>query len=146
VIPLYGRGNTDGKDPRDKVPPRPQVTLPVPAPLAENCRNSYFTTPLLPFSLFLPLQVINAARFLLYRYTVCLCHSWEGMLTRTQTIPIALYCHDIVYRYTVYSVPVQCRAVSGMFERLTCHGTERLVCLKFSFVRNAFRPLKMNKF
>merc|ERR1712025_689950 len=24
VIPLYGRGNTDGKDPRDKVPPRPQ--------------------------------------------------------------------------------------------------------------------------
>jgi len=24
VIPLYGRGNPDGKDPRDKVPPRPQ--------------------------------------------------------------------------------------------------------------------------
>jgi len=24
VIPLYGRGNTDGKDPREKVPPRPQ--------------------------------------------------------------------------------------------------------------------------
>lgn len=24
VIPLYGRGNTDGADPRDKVPPRPQ--------------------------------------------------------------------------------------------------------------------------
>merc|ERR1719463_697613 len=23
VIPLYGRGNTDGKDPREKVPPRP---------------------------------------------------------------------------------------------------------------------------
>jgi len=24
VIPLYGRGNTEGADPRDKVPPRPQ--------------------------------------------------------------------------------------------------------------------------
>jgi len=24
VIPLYGRGNSDGKDPREKVPPRPQ--------------------------------------------------------------------------------------------------------------------------
>jgi hypothetical protein len=45
VIPLYGRGNTDGKDPRDKVPPRPQVKnrfqeqcpvshLPPPPPLA----------------------------------------------------------------------------------------------------------------
>merc|ERR1711962_182785 len=24
VIPLYGRGNSDGKDPREKIPPRPQ--------------------------------------------------------------------------------------------------------------------------
>lgn len=24
VVPLYGRGNTDGKDPRDKIPPRPR--------------------------------------------------------------------------------------------------------------------------
>ncbi len=30
VIPLYGRGSTDQKDPRDKVPPRPRGQRPEP--------------------------------------------------------------------------------------------------------------------
>eukprot|EP00095_Tigriopus_kingsejongensis_P010439 snap_masked-scaffold294_size218657-processed-gene-1.5 protein:Tk10439 transcript:snap_masked-scaffold294_size218657-processed-gene-1.5-mRNA-1 annotation:"ring finger" len=41
VIPLYGRGNTDRKDPRDKVPPRPKGQRPEPE--SQNAGAGFFS-------------------------------------------------------------------------------------------------------
>lgn len=37
VVPLYGRGSSDGTDPREKLPPRPQAQRPEPTNNVRTC-------------------------------------------------------------------------------------------------------------